>query len=317
MEAEKLLLNAFQEDFNKSAQYTYQSQLAVIVIKSLVPMINEEAIRIDYKRFLEEYKLWNNYRIGENSSLLNAQGGVNPNVYWQDRDDSLIYRIIPLIVANKNYKFLEEEVIKNILFTTGNLQSLYETISIAALFNMIIEKESNPVDKFKEIIIGFSQREFLERYTRFYRVDINQYMGNFKAEFEREKISLLNILHGMRSNKYEIVEELIDIIENNQPHKTYIGKILYDYINNETDYNISKFHRSMGDYLTSLRKSRIDPNKLIIKDYKLPDVFSFNEGDMFFHSLLKEAKVIKKEVKDGILTSLIQTKTGIYLFKKR
>ncbi len=38
----------------------------------------------------------------------------------------------------------------------------------------------------------------------------------------------------------------------------------------------------MNDYIFKLRKSRINPNDLVINEYILPDVFSFNEGEMFF-----------------------------------
>ena len=92
---ERLLLDLFQKDYLNNKNNTYISQLAVITIKSLLPMKDEEGIRIDYRRFTEEYKLWLNYRNGDNSSLLNTQGRVIHEIYWGQIDDSIISRIIP------------------------------------------------------------------------------------------------------------------------------------------------------------------------------------------------------------------------------
>ncbi len=313
---ERLLLNLFQEDYSKEKRYGYISQLGIITIKSLIPMMNEEGVRIDYTRFLEEFKLWLNYRIGGNSSLLNVQGRVNPNLYWNEEDDSIISRIIPLVLANQKYEIIEEETIRNILFTTGNLQVLFETVSIAYLLYLVIKNDNNIIDKSKENIIGFSQIDYMNKYKKHYRIDIENYSGNFKVEFEREKIHLLNFLNGINNYRYLNLEDTIRVLDNEEP-KTFIGKVLYGFLyDSNKEYNLPRFYISLGEYLISLRKSRIDPEKLKIKEYILPDVFSFNEGEMFFHSLLREAKVIKKEVKDSTLTSLIQTKTGMYLFKR-
>ncbi|WP_313756797.1 hypothetical protein [Tissierella sp.] len=316
MSFEGLLLGVFEEDFNKNKNYGYISQLAIINIKSLIPMLNEEAVRIDYTRFLEEFKLWLGYRIGDNPSLINSQGRVNPNIYWKEDDDSIIGRIIPLILANQRYEVIEEEVIKNILFTTGNLQTLFETVSIVYLLYLIIENEDSIIDKIKENIIGFSQINYINKYGEYYRVEIEKYNGNFKVDFEREKIHLLNTLNDIGSNRYPNLEDIMKILNREEP-KTFVGKILYDFLYNiDKEYNIPKFYTNLSKYIIALRKSRIDPDKLKIKEYILPDIFSFNKGEIFFHSLLRESKVIKKEVKDNTLTSLIQTKTGMYLFRR-
>ncbi|SHF12736.1 hypothetical protein SAMN02745784_02903 [Tissierella praeacuta DSM 18095] len=313
---EGLLLSLFEEDFNKNNNYSYISQLTIINIKSLIPMLNEEAVRVDYIRFLEEFKLWLSYRIGDNPSLINSQGRVNTNIYWKEYDDSIIGRIIPLILANQKYEVIEEEVIKNILFTTGNFQTLFETVSIVHLLYLIIENEDSIIDKIKENIIGFSQINYINKYGEYYRVEIEKYNGNFKVDFEREKIHLLNTLNDIGNNRYSNLEDTIKVLGKEEP-KTFIGKILYGFLyNRNKEWNIPKFYINLSKYIIDLRKSRIDPDKLRIKEYILPDVFSFNKGEIFFHSLLRESKVIKKEVKDSTLTSLIQTKTGMYLFRR-
>lgn len=319
---ERLLLDLFQKDYLNNKNYTYISQLAVITIKSLLPMKDEEGIRIDYRRFTEEYKLWLNYRNGDNSSLLNTQGRVIHEIYWGQIDDSIISRIIPLVLANKDYSIIEEETIKNILYTTGNLQVLFEGLALTYLLFLVVNNSNGHldndklIDSIKDKIISFSQTDFLEKYESCYRVNIETYNGNYKVAFEREKLNLLNSLYTLESNRYSALIDSIKVIEGNEG-RTFIGQVLYDYLHRQNKgYEISAFHLSLGEYIINLRKSRIDPEKLKIKEYILPDIFSFEEGQVFYHSLLREVKVIKKEVKDKTLTSLIQTKTGMYLFRK-
>ncbi|MDR7856452.1 hypothetical protein [Tissierella sp.] len=316
IDLEQLLLNVFKEDFNRNKRYSYISQLTVIAIKALMPMVDEHGIRIDYTRFVEELKLWVSYRNGENSSLLNTQGRVNPDIYWKEKDDSIISRIIPLVLVNQEYRVIEEEVIKNVMFSTGNLQSLFDSIYTGYLLYLVLNKEENIIDKLKENAIGFSQREFIDKYKKYYRIEILDYPGKFKIEFEKERIHLLNTLNGIKSNRFVYLEDCIDVL-NKVELETFIGSILYDfmYLQNR-EYDIPKFYTNLGNYVLRLRKSRIDPAQLVIKEYILPDVFSYTEGEIFFHSLLGDTKVIKKEVKGNSLTSLVQTKTGMYLFKR-
>lgn len=313
---EKLLISLFNEDYSTNREFSYISQLAVITIKSLMPMKNEEAVRIDYTRFIEELKLWLYYRNGENSSLLNIQGKIDKDIYWNNEDNSTVSRIIPLLLANNKYEIIEEETIKNLIFTTGNLELLFESLSIVYLLYLVIQKEEDIIYKLKQMIIGFAQINFLNKYEKLYRLSIRECPQNFKVEFERKKISLLNSLNGINNGKYENLLDCLDVIEKKEP-KTSIGNIVYNFLyKRDIECNLPKFYMELTEYIIKLRKSRIDPKYLEIKEYILPDIFSFKEEDVFFHSLLKESKVIKKEVKDNAFTSLVQTRTGMYLFKK-
>lgn len=316
MNIDKLLLSLFMEDDIARGKNSYISELAVITIKSLMPMMDEEAVRISSTRFVEELKLWKYYRTGENPSLLDIQGRVSSDIYWNEKDDSIVSRIIPLVLANKKYEIILDEIIKNLLYTSGNIQALFETISISYLLYLIVNKYDNIIDKLKENIIGLSQVDYLNKYSQYYRFEIKDYPGNFKVSFEREKIQILNTLNAVHHNRYASLEDCINVY-NRIKATTFIGKVLYRFLFElNDDFNLPRFYLSLGDYINKLRKSRIDFSQLELKEYILPDIFSFNEGDIFFHSLLREAKVIKKEVKGNHLTSLVQTKTGMYLFKR-
>ena len=312
---ENLLLSLFAEDYHTNQGYGYKSQLSILTIKSLIPSMNEIGVKVNYRRFSEELNLWLGYKVGDNSSLLNIYR-KDPGIYWGEKDDSIISRIIPIVLTNQDYKIIEEEIIKNVLFTTGNLQELLESLSMAYILYAILGKEKDIMDKLKDYIIGFAQLEFTEMYRDRYMVSINEYPGNYKVDFEKEKIQIISLLNGVNTNRYINLSDCINVLDNLEP-KTFIGSILHRFLYaSDIGKGIPKFYTSMADYTIRLRKSRVDPKQLEVKEYILPDVFNFEVGDLFFHSLLKESKVIKKEVKDNILTSLIQTRAGMYLFKR-
>lgn len=315
IDLEKLIENIFIEDYSLNEKYTYISQMGVLTIKSLIPSIDDLGARIDYKRFKEEINLWKGYRTDENPSLLNIDK-MDSDIYWSKNDDSIFSRIVPIILGNQKYEVLEEELIKNILFTTGNIGDMFEYLSIGYLIYLVIGKEENILEKLKEKIIGFGQVEFINKYERYYKEEIGLYKGNYKVDFEKEKIHIINLLNGVDSGRYSMLEDCIGVIDK-RDGETFPGKVLYGYLyGRDREYELPNFYLSMGRYIINLRKSRINPKDLEIKEYILPDIFKFNEGDIFFHSLLRDSKVIKKEVRGNTPTSLVQTKTGMYLFKK-
>lgn len=310
-----LIENIFIEDYELHGKYTYISQIAILTMKSLIPSIDDVAVKINYKRFSEELRLWRDYRLGDNPSILNLET-MDPNIYWNEKDDSIGSRIIPIVVANQNYEMIEEEVIKNILFTSGNINQMFEYTSISYILYLMINKETDLMGKLKEKIIGFGQVDFLEKYVRSYRIPLDHYPGNYKVDFEKDKIYIINLLNGVDNGKYKYLSDFIGVLENNEG-KTLIGKAIFKFLyENNREHSLPNFYSNMANYLINLRKSRIDPKDLEIKEYILPDIFSFKEGDVFFHSLLRDSKIIKKEARNHILTSTVQTRAGIYVFKK-
>ncbi|MDR7870382.1 MAG: hypothetical protein RIN55_05955 [Tissierellaceae bacterium] len=312
---EDLIPNIILDDINLNNRNTYKSQLTILTIKSLFPMEETVGNRIDYKRFTEELKLWINYRVGEDISLLNTLKTPVKSEYLSYYDDTYYTRLIPIIVANKDSKIIEDEVIKNILYFSGSVENLLEWLLIGLFIHLLINNVDDIIDILKEYIINFSQIDFMDKYKENFRIGIDNIPNTYKITFEKERISLLGILNGEKSSKYINLQDLLLIIGGNGPSTT-IGKIV-DNSCNPLNYNcINDFYINMNKYILNLRKGRIDLEDLKIKEYILPDVFCFKEGDMFFHSLLNYCKVIKKEVKAGCLTSLISTKSGNYLFKR-
>ncbi len=312
LDLEELVPNVFNEDISINNKSTYISQLTILTIKSLLPMEDEVGNEIDYKRFEEELKLWKEYCIGENISLLNA---LDKDDYFNYFDETFHTRLLPIVVSNNDFKIIEEELIKNILYFSGNLQNLFEWLIIGLIVYLLINSDKDMVGRLKEYIINFSQRSFIDKYKGYFSVEVEDVPNDFKISFEKEKICLLNILNGIDSSRYTYLNDLLSILEGGEP-STPIGRIICNSCNDVGLDKVDPFYISMSKYLLKLKKGRIDIDDLKIKEYVLPDIFAFDEGDVFYHSLLNHSKVIKKEVKANGLTSLITTKSGNYLFKR-
>ena len=313
LDLKNLLLNIFQEDRTRNGQHTIFSQLAMITIKSLMPSDVFVGSAIDYRRFKEELILLKEYKLDLDN---NFKIDLEEEEYFKYKDKTLYCRILPIIIANKDYSIIEDEMIKNVLYTTGDIATLLEWILISRIIFSNFQDHDDPLEDLKQYIINFSQIEFLEKYGDAYRYDVLKSTVNFEISFERERVSLITLLHGIDMGKFKDAKDILEVLEGKEA-KTSIGNLLIDSIKDKSiEYNIEDSYERMGEYILKLRNSRIDPDALKIKEYVLPDVFAFKEGEVFFHSLLNQSKVIKKENNDEHLTSLIQTRAGKYLFKR-
>ncbi len=314
IELEDLITSLFKEDLEESGQASYISQLAIITIKSLIPAKNSMGNRIDYERFEEEIKLWRQYRRDQERELLNPEDYKEPEAYFKKGDRTLAFRIIPLIVGNSDFDIGEEEVIKNILFSSARLEDLFEGLLLTRFIYGLIGKKEDLIEDLKDYLIRFGQKEFLDKYRDDFSIDPNSY-PSYRIEFERKRIEALNILNGLGGRGFESLKDLMGFLEGER--ESLLGRILGGRSKDLEDVpQLNGFYQGMTTYIIRLRKSRIEPERLIIKEYELPDVFSFEEGEVFYHSLLNHSKVIKKEVSKNLLTSTIQTKTGMYRFKR-
>ena len=313
LDIESIILNIFKEDKMRNKENTVYSQLAMITIKSLIPSGEFIGNTIDYKRFGEEVKLLKCYNLDREGCF---DANISKDLYFKYKDRTIYSRVLPIIVANNEYSIIEEEVIKNIIYTTGHVEILLEWLAISKTIFMILEGEEDVRESLKQYVINISQKDFLDKYKEKYRYDYAEEGFNFEVEFERARVFMISLLHDVDMVKFKALKDLLGLL-NDKEGQTPIGKILEaDKGRDDLLVDLDKTYENMASYILKLRKSRIDPNDLKIKEYILPDVFSFKEGEMFFHSLLNKAQVIKKEVKDDSLTSLVQTRAGMYLFKR-
>lgn len=311
----KLFEETIKEEYICDDKYGYLSQMSILVAKSLIPDKEKIGVHINYERYIKEMDLWMDYRTGDNESLLNIKNMDN-NIYWKGEDPSIIYRIIPLLISNTEEKIFLSEMIKNILFTTGNLKELFKNISIGYLFFLIINNIDEKEERLKDMIIKFSQKEFIEHFDKFYRLERMSYPDNYAVDFEKEKIHIINLFNGIYREEYKDLSNILNVLNDGKP-ETSIGNILFNYIKGNPDsVELPVFYKNMGSYLMNLRTGKVPREALEVKEYILPDIFKFQVGEKFHHTLLNDSEIIKREEKNGIIQILVRTKTGVYLFRR-
>lgn len=305
-------------------QWTYIVELMIITIKSLIPDEIHHGSVIDYKRFTEELKLWYHYRHGDNISLLGSLYNEE-RTYWDYEDDSIFSRITPIVFANEDWGVIKREVSKNILYSSGNIYSIFEGLALSKLLFLFINNPSinydELINQIKEEMICFSQKDFIMEHSKDFKFSLDTYRGNFVIDFERKRIEILNTLNGVNlSSKYNTLKKSLNIIreeEVNTPSAFFLGglkglKSVYDY----APIKDEEFIKNLCSFLVKLRKGRLTAESLKIDKYILPNVFQYKEGDVFFHTLLKKCQVVKIINEPDKITSFIRTKTGIYRFRK-
>lgn len=304
-------------------QWSYIVEIMIITIKSLIP--SDYGSVIDYERFNEELKLWYYYRHGGNNCLL---GSLNSDerAYWEYEDDSIFSRIVPIVFANEDWIVARDEVLKNILYTTGIISSIFEGLSLAKLLSVLISNfqisYDDIISQIKEEIVCFSQKEFMQHNINYFKFSPNTYKGNYIVVFERKRIELLNVLNGIgKSQEYNTLKQSLDILQEPEKDNEQSSFLLAGLKGLMTSYETNHikdevFIKNLCSFLVKLRKGRIAAESLHVENYILPDVFQYNEGDIFFHSLLKKCQVIKKIKESNLVISYIRTKSGVYSFWK-
>ena len=174
----KFLLNV-QSSISENKGKKHILEITILTIKSLLPSEEEVATRVDYERFRKEMELWLYYRNGDNVSLLNSFGKPNGDIYFLESDDSVNIRISPIVLANSKWNVVREEVLKNILYSTGNISTLLEGLLLAKILFCTFNKSEKTLEEAKEEIINLSQTSFLDVYKNYFKVSINNYPGNF------------------------------------------------------------------------------------------------------------------------------------------
>ncbi len=284
---QNLLLNIFKDeklnDYDGIGRgeliYTYKMQLFIIGCKSLE--YKEKGIGLNYNRYKEEMTLLKYYINGSNKSLRNFYKGNKSN----EEDDSVIYRILPIIIPNKDIKIIEEEILKNIIQITTNPKSILYGLTSAYIFFEYLARSSIDKDIVKDYIIKFSIKDYSDR--------INFLDKNFIVNFERERIKLLQKID---SNLMELNGGIYNINENIEKN---LDKDKY-----------YKLIENFSNFLLNLKKGTIDIENL--EKSNLDRKFKIYEGNVFEHYLLGKSKIVKNDK----LEFYIKTKYGLFKFKK-
>lgn len=284
---QNLLLNIFKDEKLMDYQgigkgeliYTYKMQLFIIVCKSLE--YREKGIGIDYNRYKEEMTLLKYYINGSNKSLENFYKGNKS----KEEDDSVIYRTLPIVTANKDIEVIQEEVLKNIIQITTNPKSILDGLTSAYVFFEYLIKGSIDKDIIKDYIIKFSIKEYSDK--------LDFLDKNFILNFERERIKLLQKIDGnlmvLNNGIYNINEN----IEKNLDKDKYY-----------------KLIESFSNFLLNLKRGSIDIETL--EKSNSDRKFKIKEGNVFEHYLLGKSKIVKNNKSEFY----VKTKYGLFKFKK-
>jgi len=276
-----LLNNERIKDYNgfgsEEIIYNYKMQFFITSCKSL--NYKEKGIGIDYNRYDEEIKLLKYYINGTNRALQDFFNGVVGKL----EDDSVVYRIIPLVIVNENLDFIEKEIVKNIILTTKNSKSLLNGLLYSyVLFDYLKNDEIN-FENIKYNIIKFSIKKHMDSY--------NSIDKKYILNFEKNRVKLLE----------EIENILMDI-------KSRIKSKNDSLEDNKDDYQ--KLIISFSNYLINIKKGTIDIENF--SGDSLNKKIKITEGNVFDHYLLGKSKIVKRDKSEFY----IKTKYGLFKFRK-
>lgn len=260
--------------------YTYKMQLFIITCKSL--SYKRNGIGIDYNRFSEEINLLKYYLNGANESLESFFNGKLSGF----EDDSVLYRILPIIIANKDINIIEEEIIKNVSITSRNPKTFLKGLTAVYIIREYLENDKIDVDKVKESLINLSITKYLDNY---------KFMDkNFILNFEKERI---DVISKITTNLKNIYEGTFNIVENME------GKIIKD--------NYYKLISDFSEYLKNLKDGKLKIEKYNDNNKENKRI-KVSEGNTFDHYLLGKSKIVKNDKS----YFYIKTKYGLFKFNK-
>ena len=131
------IVESFEEN-----QWSYIVEIMIIAIKSLKPSEKDNGNVIDYKRFKSELELWKSYRHGMNRNLMDGIDGKCSKSYFSEIDETVYSRIAVIVLANQSWEAIKSEIIKNILFTTGNIEIILESLMLSKLLFLILRNKN-------------------------------------------------------------------------------------------------------------------------------------------------------------------------------
>lgn len=302
-------------------QWSYIVEIMLITIKSLKPSQDKDGNAVDYNRFKKELELWKYYRHGMNKNLLYSMDEKRYSGYFTEVDESIYGRISVITLANQNWEIIKIEIIKNMLFSTGNIEMIIECLLLSRILFL---KLANKNIGYEDLLSDIKQETI-----NFFPLDIGLDEKSSTIEFERFRVGLITKLNGVDiDNKFSILMVCLKILgsEENEESKeieeteNFFVAGLLGMISGEAmsrDIKDIGFLENLCSYMVKLRKGRITLEDFKADDYKDIDIFTYSEGDVFLHPLLNSSKVIYKGTKENFEIVYINTRTGIYRFVKK
>ncbi|MBN4051047.1 MAG: hypothetical protein COA82_02630 [Alkaliphilus sp.] len=332
-----------------SKQYSYASELFLILSKSLVDNKKLYEVIVDNNRLCAELDLWK-YYITEKASNISNRINIGVNYYnnqeyWDCKIGSGFSSVILFALANKNYSVAQRAAYGQILIFNRHPQVVIAGLLLVRTTHLLLENSEitqlELSERLKDFLIHLQlsdlENEFLSELPNSYRVS-----------FEREKISFILEIGSIHHNnltekkimtgKNKFLEAIYfywELVENGEIHVDYvdseasleisaIAHTLYA-LNNKLTFeeaheNINwKFVKEMSAYINKLRHFHVGKKRYIPCKQNI-DLFSLQVGDRVKHRLLNLCKIVEKRVvkHEGETETLItvECKSGMYELKQ-
>jgi len=323
-------------------QWSYITQLMLINCKCLVDHKDKRQVSIDYKRMIEEIKLWRYYRCGTPLNYIYklklGKKYYEDDFYWNDKRGDGFSRVIPIVLANKNFNAAQEEVYKNIIYINRHPQVVLTGLlllrTIHFLINNTVILKEELIDELKNYLIDLQLVE-LEEYVN------GQLPNKYKIKFEQEKINYLIDLDRIKDtdtyssincdSKDIFILSLINFFKLNldqnnmsklletQEKEIYVityGLLALTKKINEIQIDQTKdidFIKNMDEYLLKLREYEVG-RAIFEKTTNEIELFSLNKGAVLKHPLLNNIRIKDKKQYAKYVELIIESKSGEYKF---
>ena len=327
----------------QEGQYSYITELMLIMIKCMIDDSKDLRLVVDYKGFYDELMLWKYYRHGSPEGILTriqANNYYKSSFYWEDKNCSGINRVIPILLANNNYYLAEMEVYKNVIYFNRQAEIVFTGLLILRTGYLILQNPMINKDELLQELKNYLINLQLKELNRNMRKNFN---NKYNIQFEKEKIQYLieldrykrsRNLSDVSNNKiilyaienYFILHEGGKLNLNNLPYKykkeiisiaySYWGMCGKGYDMARNSLKDESFICEMGKFLYRLRKNKINRKVYPVQETEI-DIFKLEPNQMIKHPILNAMRVIDKEETDHYIKVLVQTKSCIYTFIKQ
>lgn len=296
-------------------QWSYLTEIFLILSKSLRPSETEEKVFVDTQRWQREMALWKDYRHGQNEVLMSME---KPSVetYLNGLDNSLMLRAWLIAYVNKRRDYCQNEILKHILETSGQFHKIIASMVFGMIVNDYLNRYSleNAIERSKEWVIRLKPEQFFKQFDQWSKIPKDKLYKNPLVAFEKARIQLIMELDGEETaSTLEKLEKRLD-----SPYGNWAQSFEDLAANNCEILEVKdkKIILNFIQYLIKLREGRIDPQNIKAVIGESVDIFGQAEGLQVNHDLLGLCKILKKGENSKYIKLLVETKTGIYRFLK-
>lgn len=310
-ELKKLLNIIFRRDYLEKSKkkesyfediFFEESEIFLMVLKSIVLKEDKIGGVIDYNRLLKEISIWKYYRHTNNETLIRISN-ENYAKHRLENFEELGIASMAILIANENIETSLSEILKMSFFFTENirlvLKNYYES---AIIFNLI---NGNSIEKTilegKKRIIELSLKNEIEKNNELIREsDKKKYI----LEFEKERVKIIMDISNIDEKNFKV-------------QKLKIGNIIEKFLSGE-DYSDTVMSMGLYEYIFKLRKGRISINSFRNSEIENIDYFSLEKNRIIRDRVFGKMKILEVIHQDKYELRYIETKVGNFrLFRKK